>query len=208
MREDKAQARGGESRFITGKTGGGILPWRRVSLYNRQDRRGHPAVAKAICERNCSDWRGFAPNPPRLDFSAASSTPHPPKPFVLVGAADTVCRMASSGGGFRATNEIPQLEMKIVEPAPEEPGRVGSKRVRDSLNDVGSQGKPPRSLSACMLYWFVCCFSIDCCAVGLTAVRLLGMLEPCRRIVDEICGWRKYPLSWALVGIDSLLGLF
>uniref|UniRef100_A0A0A9FBB5 C3H1-type domain-containing protein n=1 Tax=Arundo donax TaxID=35708 RepID=A0A0A9FBB5_ARUDO len=42
--------------------------------------------------------------------------------------------MASAGGAVRATDEIPEVEMDIVEQ--EEPERVGSKRARDSPNGM------------------------------------------------------------------------
>ncbi|PUZ65370.1 hypothetical protein GQ55_3G217800 [Panicum hallii var. hallii] len=48
--------------------------------------------------------------------------------------------MASAGGGVGATDEIPEVEREVVERAPEEPGRVGSKRVRDSPSALGSHG--------------------------------------------------------------------
>jgi hypothetical protein len=128
-----------------------------------------------------------------LPIPHAWTPPHPPsssrplpKLFIVVGAADTVRRMASSGGGLRVTDEIPEVEMEVVEPEPEEPAPVGSKRIRDSPNGTGSRGKPPCSLSACTLYWFVCCFCSDCYAVGSIVVRLLRMLESCRRVVDGI----------------------
>ncbi|GJN14830.1 hypothetical protein PR202_gb01695 [Eleusine coracana subsp. coracana] len=46
--------------------------------------------------------------------------------------------MSSAGGRVRATDEISKVEMEMVERPPEEPGRVGSKRVRDSLGGKGS----------------------------------------------------------------------
>ncbi|KAG2618385.1 hypothetical protein PVAP13_3NG079551 [Panicum virgatum] len=48
--------------------------------------------------------------------------------------------MASAGGGVGATDEIPEVEMDVVERAPEETGRVGWKRVRDSPSALGSHG--------------------------------------------------------------------
>uniref|UniRef100_A0A0A9DUH9 C3H1-type domain-containing protein n=1 Tax=Arundo donax TaxID=35708 RepID=A0A0A9DUH9_ARUDO len=48
--------------------------------------------------------------------------------------------MASTGGGVQATNEIPEVEMDIVEWPQEEPELVGSKRARDSPNGKGSYG--------------------------------------------------------------------
>nr|CAB3461070.1 unnamed protein product [Digitaria exilis] len=48
--------------------------------------------------------------------------------------------MAGAGGGAGATDEIPDVEMEVVERPPEEPGRVGSKRVWDSPSALGSYG--------------------------------------------------------------------
>ncbi|XP_062180023.1 zinc finger CCCH domain-containing protein 36-like [Phragmites australis] len=48
--------------------------------------------------------------------------------------------MASASGGVRATDEIPDVEMEVVEWPPEDPGRIGSKRVRDSPIAKGSYG--------------------------------------------------------------------
>ncbi|KAL6618994.1 hypothetical protein ACP70R_034133 [Stipagrostis hirtigluma subsp. patula] len=48
--------------------------------------------------------------------------------------------MASAGGGVRATDEIPDVEMDIVEWPAEEPERVGAKRARDSPNAKGYYG--------------------------------------------------------------------
>ncbi|CAN6337194.1 unnamed protein product [Urochloa humidicola] len=48
--------------------------------------------------------------------------------------------MASAGGGVVATDEIPEVEMEVVERPREEPGRVGSKRARDPPSALGSYG--------------------------------------------------------------------
>ncbi|CAL4908897.1 unnamed protein product [Urochloa decumbens] len=48
--------------------------------------------------------------------------------------------MASAGGGIGATEEIPEVEMEVVERPPEELGRVGSKRARDPPSALGSYG--------------------------------------------------------------------
>ena len=56
--------------------------------------------------------------------------------------------MGSAGGRVGATDQIPEVEMDVVEGAPEEPGRVGSKRVRDSPSALGSHGMALCSLSA------------------------------------------------------------
>ncbi|RCV17092.1 hypothetical protein SETIT_3G191800v2 [Setaria italica] len=48
--------------------------------------------------------------------------------------------MASAGGGGGATGEIPEVDMEVVERPPEEPGRVGLKRVRDPHSALGSYG--------------------------------------------------------------------
>ncbi|KAF8719367.1 hypothetical protein HU200_024075 [Digitaria exilis] len=68
--------------------------------------------------------------------------------------------MAGAGGGAGATDEIPDVEMEVVERPPEEPGRVGSKRVWDSPSALGSYGMAPCSQLArpppmCM---HACCF--------------------------------------------------
>ncbi|CAN6327745.1 unnamed protein product [Urochloa humidicola] len=48
--------------------------------------------------------------------------------------------MASAGGGVGATDEIPEVEMEVVERPPEGPGRLGSKRARDPPSALGSYG--------------------------------------------------------------------
>jgi hypothetical protein len=65
--------------------------------------------------------------------------------------------MASAGGGGGATDEIPEVEMEVVERPPVGPGRTGLKRVRDPSGALGSYGMTPGSASALTLYLLICC---------------------------------------------------
>ncbi|WVZ99089.1 hypothetical protein U9M48_044439 [Paspalum notatum var. saurae] len=48
--------------------------------------------------------------------------------------------MTSASGGVAATDEIPEVEMEVEGWSPEDPGLVGSKRVRDSSSAYGYYG--------------------------------------------------------------------
>ena len=51
--------------------------------------------------------------------------------------------MTSASGGVAATDEIPEVEMEVEGWSPEDPGLVGSKRVRDSSSAYGYYGTTP-----------------------------------------------------------------